>query len=357
MSRIRVLGVLVAVVSMLATLNVAATAAGRGSQTAAEKRHQEVVDFWTVERVRQAKPRDAVIDPVSGAVTYGKPDDKPGGGGGGKPGGGGGGGGTTTTTDGASWLRDGDHILEDSVGKVLFAFGSNYYVCSASLVGTSSGKSAIMTAGHCVYDEALGVFADKWTYIPDYDYRAVSLDRDNKFCDGTELGCWPAVELTTTQGWTSRDFDFDVAFVRLGEGGKTEALRSITAAVPTSQHIFSSVTGSPFIHLFGYPASGKYKGTDLVYCAGQPEPDPWGDGGTHGVICNMTGGSSGGPWLDDFDSGSETGVAVGLNSYGYSGDKHMYGPIFGTWTADVFNEAVDTDYSATPNGVITHQVG
>ena len=56
MSRIRVLGVLVAVVSMLATLNVAATAAGRGSQTAAEKRHQEVVDFWTVERVRQAKP-------------------------------------------------------------------------------------------------------------------------------------------------------------------------------------------------------------------------------------------------------------------------------------------------------------
>ena len=30
-------------------------------------------------------------------------------------------------------------------------------------------RSIILTAGHCVFDEANGVFATNWMFIPDFD--------------------------------------------------------------------------------------------------------------------------------------------------------------------------------------------
>ena len=41
---------------------------------------------------------------------------------------------------------------------------------------------------------------------------------------------------------------------------------------------------------------GKYKGKDLMYCTGPTVDDPY-DAPTWGMACNMTGGSSGGPWI------------------------------------------------------------
>jgi hypothetical protein len=58
------------------------------------------------------------------------------------------------------------------------------------------------------------------------------------------------------------------------------------------------------------------------------------------MLCDMTGGSSGGPWV----SSSTTTVGFtaqlrSLNSYGYSGDDSMYGPIFNSKTTATFNAA------------------
>ena len=55
-----------------------------------------------------------------------------------------------------------------------------------------------------------------------------------------------------------------------------------------------SPSGAPIVpgHPFGYPAEKKYKGEDLIYCAGNA---PRGQiEGTVGPECDMTGGSSGG---------------------------------------------------------------
>jgi hypothetical protein len=52
----------------------------------------------------------------------------------------------------------------------------------------------------------------------------------------------------------------------------------------------------------------------------------------------MTGGSSGGPWLRNASAGWGA-TLVSDNSYGYSGVKNMYGPIFNAETAATYARA------------------
>lgn len=58
------------------------------------------------------------------------------------------------------------------------------------------------------------------------------------------------------------------------------------------------------------------------------------------LACNMTGGSSGGPWFDDFSESAGTGVQVSVNSFGYTSEKNaMYGPYFGSVIEGVYDAA------------------
>ena len=59
------------------------------------------------------------------------------------------------------------------------------------------------------------------------------------------------------------------------------------------------------------------------------------------MACNMTGGSSGGPWVSTAtNTTTDDAVALrSLNSYGYSGISNMYGPKFNGNTQTVFNAA------------------
>ena len=92
------------------------------------------------------------------------------------------------------------------------------------------------------------------------------------------------------------------------------------------------------MHSFGYPAAGRYKGKDLTYCAGPTFNDSMNANATWGIACNMTGGSSGGPWLSGFTTAG-AGVLTSLNSYGYGGLSNMYGPKFNARTQAVVNAA------------------
>jgi len=63
----------------------------------------------------------------------------------------------------------------------------------------------------------------------------------------------------------------------------------------------------------------------------------------------MTGGSSGGPWLSSFNASTgDTGTIQSLNSYGYSGQSNMYGPIFNATTTTTYNAA----NGATTNTIV-----
>jgi hypothetical protein len=336
----RKLTTLVAALAMLMTMlgTGAFAASDRGDQARAE--HQRIVDFWTPERIAQAVPRDFVID---GRGWKAKPENP------GKPGGGGGGGGGDNTVTGASWNGGGE--VADTTGKILFALGSSYYVCSGSVATESvSGRSVVVSAGHCVFDETNGQFATNWMFIPDYDSAPAPLDTQGTFCAQTEWGCWTATSLVvhegyaTAGGFNDQAVQYDWGFAVMGNGG--HANTQLDATVGSQAVSFASVTIGTTVSAFGYPAAQKYKGNDLVYCQGPVGTDPNTDDLTYGVTCNMTGGSSGGPWFAPFDNGTGTGTQMSVNSYGYSGVKSMFGPMFNSNTQDTWNTALTTNGNA-----------
>jgi V8-like Glu-specific endopeptidase len=298
--------------------------------------HDRIVEFWTNERVAQAKPREFVYDPATKGFH---PAAKPGGGGGG------GGGGGAPTVLGASW--NGGGAVANTTGKVLFAMGGSYWVCSASVVqDDTSGRSIILTAGHCAVDETNGEFATNWMFVPNYDAAPAPLDTGGLFCNSTKYGCWTAQELVVSNAFaTAGSFNatatmHDYAFAVVGAGGKTGVSPDLDSVVQGGQ-VLSTINPAvnTSLSLFGYPAAGRYRGNDLVYCQGPVGSDALNGNLTYQVACNMTGGSSGGPWFSGFNSNTGRGTLVSVNSYGYSGITAMYGPKFNDETANMLAAA------------------
>lgn len=296
--------------------------------------HDRILAYWTPQRIANAKPKDYVMTASGKLVPYVRP-------------GGGGGSGAST---GSSWTLNG--AIETRSGRVLFHQGSGDWICSASVVNdgnTNDGYSIVVTAGHCAYDGTDG-WASNWVYIPDFD------DAPTYSCGSTVYGCWTARSLTISPGFYPGGFGnntvtSDWAFAVVGPGGKSnsqlDALGSYGLAT-------SGNTVGASAWAFGYPAAGRYHGKDLVYCNGSTVADPYG-AATWGLACDMTGGSSGGPWL--VGTLTASGIAGGsgsvgsVNSYGYSGLRYMFGPRFNTNTQNTFNaanaltpDAIGTDY-------------
>jgi hypothetical protein len=244
--------------------------------------------------------------------------------------------------------------VAETTGKILFAMDGSYYVCSGSVATESvSGRSIVVSAGHCVYDETNGAFATNWMFIPNYDAGAPNLTTDGSFCSQTLYGCWTASSLVVHDGYASaggfndQAVQYDWGFAVVGSGGKTNG--QLDSVVGSQSVSFSSVSIGTTVSAFGYPAAQKYKGKDLVYCQGPVRTDPFADDTTYGVSCNMTGGSSGGPWFAPFSNNTGSGTQMSVNSYGYSGDTTMYGPMFNANTQATWNRALSTNSNSIVN--------
>ncbi|MFP5371486.1 MAG: trypsin-like serine peptidase, partial [Actinomycetes bacterium] len=263
-------------------------------------------------------------------------------------GGGGGGGGGTGFTDGASWTGGG--LIKEASGKVYFEMGGSAHVCSGAVASDSrAGYSLVLTAAHCAYDETNEAFATRWLFIPDFD------ESPTFTCNNTAYGCWTASALVvhsgyaTAGGFNSQATLHDFAFAVVGPGGKGGESKQLDATVGSFTVSIPGFTApGQTAYAFGYPAAQRYKGNDLVYCAGQIFEDPYNDELTWGLPCKMTGGSSGGPWLSSFDTSTGVGGLSSVNSYGYSGVSAMHGPKFNSDTADVYSSA----NSVTTNTVV-----
>lgn len=319
--------------ALVGILSFAAVAAGSAAAAppaglslpavSAADEHRRIVEFWTPERRASAQPRDLVLRPNA------------------RPGGGGGGGGGSTTVTGATWTGGGSVTV--TTGKVFFTLGSSRYTCSASAVGGGAGN-LVLTAGHCVHDGNGGAFATNWIFYPGWDG-----------APKPALGSWTATDLFTTTGWatgtTSFDDDAGVAVVTGGTSGGPSLATVLGAwggAVPGIA--FGVASGS--VSAFGYPAAKKYKGNTLTYCAG-PVRAGYDGNQTMALACDMTGGSSGGPWFQPFSNGTAgTDAIVSLNSYGYASlSNTMFGPIFDGPESTMYGAAASTpDCPAAPTG-------
>ena len=329
----------------LITLPVLAGGATAGPPAAAGQsavaRHDAIVAHWTDARLRAAKPRDFEFDAVRGFHIA--PSRKPG------PGGGGG------NTTGATW-PNGKGLVYKVTGKVYFEMGGSGWVCSGTaLTDTRSNVSLVVTAGHCAYDETANGspsgFATNWLFIPQYDSSPTLSN-----CSTTAYGCWTANALVVNNGFASagsfntRATHYDWAFAVVGAGGKNSTQLDALGSFGLTASSISSGT----VDAFGYPAAGKYHGNDLTYCQGPVGFDAQTANTNYPLACNMTGGSSGGPWLSGFAAadGSTTGnggTIRSLNSYGYGGQAYMYGPIFNGETTRTLNAA----NTATSNTIVS----
>lgn len=265
------------------------------STTIASSSQEEAHDYWTTGRMAKAVPAaelapdHAAVDldvEVGAPVTV--PGEKAG-----KP-------------AGKGRKPQAEPAVQDTVGKVFFTQGGVDYVCSANAVASGNG-STVATAGHCVNDA--GTWATNWVFVPGYDHGAAP------------HGTWAATDLVSTDQWVQQqDISYDVAFATVVPEGGAETLESVVGATSIA---FNQARGLHYT-AYGYPAGSPFDGQSLESCSGTATDDTLGGTLSQGISCDMTAGSSGGPWfLDD-------GVQNSVNSFGYPTQKDvMYGPYFG----------------------------
>lgn len=207
------------------------------------------------------------------------------------------------------------------VGKVFFSMGGSNYACSGNSV-ISGNKNTVSTAGHCV-NEGPGAFATNFVFVPAY-------------LDGTApYGKWAAKALYTPTQWSSAgDMQYDTGFAVVSPFNG----QNLADVVGASGVQFNAARGLTY-KSYGYPAAKPFDGQSLVSCSGPASDDPYSPQfNTQGIPCDMTGGSSGGPWFTGTDS---MGTQNSINSYGYSGapSKVMYGPYWGSVIQQAYSSA------------------
>ena len=317
--------------SVVALVLVPVTSASAKSQNS---QHERVVSYWTPENMASAQSLDYTFDkgskvgrkvtstpatkaikPASIVATASSP-----------------------TSTGASWVDGG--LALAATGKVFFSVGTSRYVCSGSVVEEADvSRSVVLTAGHCLYDNATQAFVTNFLFYPDYD------SNPNQDCALTTYGCWTATALighygfTSQTGFTNQATNYDWGFAVMGLGGKNSTqLDATVGAFPLAVPGFAAAGGQAYA--FGYPAASPYAGADLTYCSGAIVQDSGNGNSTWGLTtCTMTGGASGGPWMSGF--GTDRGILSSVNSYKYTAAANgMYGPKFNANTTNTFNAAL-----------------
>ena len=209
---------------------------------------------------------------------------------------------------GGPWDGGGDIVATS--GRVFFSFDGQDASCSGDAV-TSENGSTVLTAGHCVKYQ--GSWHTDWVFVPGYH-------------DGeAPYGTWAATKTLTTPQWEAdEDMNYDVG---VGLVGQVDG-ENLTDVVGGQGVTFNGDYNQD-MYSFGFPAADPYDGETLDYCSGTSGQD-FLLTTDHSLSCNMTGGSSGGPWFLDFDEATGTGLQASVNSFGYTFlPDTMFGPYFG----------------------------
>ena len=264
-------------------------------------------DYWTADRMRSAIPGDVLAGKAlergntSSAATVEKGANTKVRAGKGKP--------TIAVSENPV-----DHI-----GKVFFTLAGTNYVCSGNAV-VSANKSTVATAGHCL-NEGPGAFATNFIFVPKYENGAAP------------YGQWTAKALYAPTQWSSNgNMQYDTGFAVMN----TLNGKYLSDVVNESGVEFNAARGLTY-KSYGYPAASPFIGATLKSCYGAASNDPNNPTFlTQGISCDMTGGSSGGPW---FIGSNASGLQNSINSYGYSGSPMMYGPYWGTVIQQTYTSA------------------
>ena len=216
-------------------------------------------------------------------------------------------------------------------GKVFFSKYTSWgtYVGDFSCSGTSvnsAGKSLVWTAGHCVEGGAFYGAHRNWVFIPAYS---------SSYNGHRPYKTWAARELWTLKGWADfSDFSYDVGAAIVWRVDNVRLTTKIGG-----QGIVFNASRSQSFNAFGYPAESPFNGFSQWRCNSPVlwEDDPGSGPDTMGILCDMTGGSSGGGWLINLTSAG-WGYVNSVNSYSYGdGTIDRYGPYQGSGALGLYN--------------------
>lgn len=200
------------------------------------------------------------------------------------------------------------------------ADGSSTGWCSASVVN-SGARNLINTAAHCLHSGAGG----NWHFTEAFFVPGLH---------GTSqpYGIFWAQQWTVWSAWTdSSDDDYDYGFVNLfARNGQ-----NVVDVVGANGLRINSDYGQTVV-VWGYPANDGYPGDVPYYCDQATTYDgSWFDSWVY-VNCTMTGGASGGPWLDDYDYNASLGYVIGLTSRAGIDFDYSLSPYFDQSVADLY---------------------
>lgn len=267
--------------------------------------------------------------------------------------GGGGGGGTVPN---APWTGQG--VVQDAAGRIYFEMPSNAqrtqwtgFVCSGTAVNDgTSGRSLILTASHCVYDDANKAFSRNVLFIP--DQAETSGTGTDLNCTNDPIGCWAPEFGVVDVNWTTRTFPnnvhWDYAFYVVNDTGAhspglTAASDTLDAAVIPMDVSFAAPTAGNVTFALGYSYSVD---PQFMYCSDPMQnmnADNW-----FLPNCGLTGGSSGGPWSQPFNVSTGNGPIISVNSWGFTNQPGMAGPkLSGTSASCIFANAQSAPLGGT----------
>jgi len=174
------------------------------------------------------------------------------------------------------------------IGKLFTSAGT----CSASVI---SGKNIIVTAGHCCWNRSTNKWIGGWSFAPGYNN------------GNAPYGMFPYAQARVLNSWiNSGDIPSDLCVISLQKNAAGKPITYYTGWYGRSWNYSPNQN----MRSFGYPGN-LGNGQTLQQCAAPSSAQPAACGANVlNMACNMTYGSSGGPWFRDFGSGNHVNSTV-----------------------------------------------
>lgn len=205
-----------------------------------------------------------------------------------------------------------------TVGALFFTTGTKAHFCTASVVDSVT-FDLVLTAAHCVDGNG---YATNIAYVPEW-HQGVS-----------PYGSWAVRSITVAAGWQqSQDPDLDFAFLAVTPPpGTTRPVQFVTGGLRLGA--FTGYTHP--ITVIGYNDTDDQPincaTTSFMFESSQME-----------FYCNnFQDGTSGGPWILDFDPATGGGIVFGdIGGYEQGGDYPWasYSPVYGASILRLFLQA------------------
>jgi V8-like Glu-specific endopeptidase len=203
------------------------------------------------------------------------------------------------------------------IGALFFNNGSGGHYCTASVVRTPK-RNMLLTAAHCLYNDATRSWHRNIVFVPRYS------------AGHRPFGTWPVWLMVADRRWLdNQDPDLDVAFAAV----QVMAGRRIADVLGANTLMINQRPGVRVV-VAGYPARENFPADRPVGCAGRTYRQ--GRSQMRFDCHGFYGGTSGSPWLSDYDARTQTGHVIGvIGGYqeGGSEEWRSYSPVFSDDTA------------------------